>query len=156
MKYFILIDNSIKHPPKKHYGNASICWAAFRNKLESIPIRMGLLYYATPEGPNISFYYGIISALQRENTFLSGPSDVYVMGDCDPVIMQLKGQLGVDTMRCYYNKVKDLQSFFERTCQCRFTYESLREDNPVYQQVDKASKAGKEFFNRFFEAGAAR
>jgi ribonuclease HI len=87
----IFVDSATKHTSKDNkYGESVAAWAAWwGDDFSSAPARCGIIYLCN-EGPNKTFYQGIIRSLEQCLSLAWG-DEVYLHGDCQTVINQLKG-----------------------------------------------------------------
>jgi hypothetical protein len=137
--YYVLIDNSTKGTGTSKYGESAVCWSVFADSIIGNPIRVGILY-CNYSGPNKMFYVGVIRAL--EDCYFLGDHDccLKIVGDCLPVINQLKGVWKVKALEPFYAQVKGLESKYRTNDKGLVSYDYLGEDNPLYIKVDKCVK----------------
>ncbi len=164
----ILVDNSGKGEEK--YGHCLCFWCAFlydpfdlksisntaqqvekpeiryeidilTNTEKAKPIRSGAIY-CDYEGPNKIFYDGIIRSLDG-CLFLTkrhSPLKVIVIGDCEPVIKQLKNQWQSKKMKSFYLQTKGIEKKYKDNG-AEMNYRWIkRDDFPLYLKIDKLAK----------------
>lgn len=107
---------------------------------EGKPLRSGVHYFRY-EGPNKTFYEGIIRALEGclDLAARDDVSQLVICGDCQPVLRQLTGVWAVNELMPYLERVRNL----EAGCATPVLYEYLSEDDARYRKVDQLSKRAK-------------
>jgi ribonuclease HI len=150
-RIYILIDSSTKGTQTSKYGPSSACWAVFRDRLEGMPLRVGIIYCNYDEGPNKMFYIGVARAL--EDCFLMGSTNCIfeVKGDCEPVIKQLTGQWSVNVLADFYNRVKNIEKQYKVDNRGQIRYEHISSDDGLYKKIDRCAKEVHNFIKQRLE-----
>jgi len=105
------------------------------------PKRSGLIY-SDFEGPNKIFYDGIIRALDSCMYLVKKEKieQLIIVGDCEPVIMQLVGKRRIGELKKFYNQVKHYESE-HRKLGCVIEYKHIkREQYPLYEEINRITK----------------
>ena len=138
----ILVDSSTKPTSsKQRCGESTAAWAMWNSPtMNASPIRCGISYFKH-NGPNKTFYEGIIRALEQCLDFCWN-CQVIIKGDCQPVIKQLNEEWKAVALDMQYRQVKALVSKYEKkNNQVEFRY--IGEGDPVYYKVDQLAKRGR-------------
>lgn len=168
MKQIIIILDSAGGGRRTKYGPCICFWAAFEydpNKdftetsqklnqkdryevdilhkgIKPRPKRSGAIY-SSYEGPNKIFYDGVIRALESCFYLARDSDEVYVIGDCKPVIQQLKGERKVEELKSLYNQVKYHleKSKYQNKKNAEIHYKHVgRQQFPLYEDIDRLAK----------------
>jgi len=138
----ILVDSSTKGTsPKQKYGESTAAWAMWNSAtINKPPTRCGINYF-NHNGPNRTFYEGIIRALEQCLDYCWS-DEVIIKGDCQLVIQQLNKECKVVELDMLYRQVQALVSKYEKKKnQVKFQY--IGKDDPVYSKVDQLAKRGR-------------
>lgn len=137
---FVLIDSSTKKG--KNWGESTIAWAAWWNKIDGMPFRAAA-YYLKKEGPNKSFYDGVIRILDTLWYCCYKEDKLIIHGDCLLVINHInaKKHNGVMLMP-FYRQVKKL----ERNYRCPVEYKYIERMDKNYKKIDKLVKNSRGLF----------
>jgi len=144
----ILIDSSTNPSSRTNkYGESVAVWGVWRdNEKKAKPLRCGIHYFCY-EGPNKTFYQGVIRALEQ-CLEMYWKEEVIVFGDCKPVIEQLNGERALNKMQKEYRQVQALiKKYKEKDNQIQFQY--LDESDSLYRKIDQLSKKSREFIHSF-------
>jgi hypothetical protein len=106
------------------------------------------LIYRPKAGPNRIFYFGIIRALDEllDSGYLM--YSLKVMGDCEPVIEQLKGNRCAIEMKDLYEHVRLLEDRLRNKKRAQVEYEYLNEDDGIYRKIDQCAKRSRAFIRK--------
>lgn len=146
MTLIILVDSSTKpSSSKRRYGESVAAWAIWNcAKMNESPIRCAFHYF-NDNGPNKTFYEGIIRALEQCLEICIN-DEVIIKGDCQHVIKQLNNEIKVQILDMQYRQVKFLVSKYEeKGNQVKFQY--IGEEDPVYYKIDQLAKRSRGFIN---------
>ena len=146
MTLIILIDSSTKpSSSKRRYGESIAAWAIWNYaNMNEPPIRCAFHYFRD-NGPNRTFYEGIIRALEQ-CLEICWKDEVIIKGDCQHVIKQLNDEIKAQILDMQYRQVKALVSKYEaKGNQVKFQY--IGEDDPVYHRIDQLAKRSRGFIN---------
>jgi ribonuclease HI len=143
----ILVDSSTKPTSSKdRYGESTAAWAMWNSaKLNEPPIRCGINYFKN-NGPNKTFYEGIIRALDQCLNYCRNV-EVVIKGDCEPVIKQLNKEWKVVDLDMQYRQVQALVSKYEKK-QNQVKFQYIRENDPVYSKADQLAKRSLDFIHK--------
>jgi hypothetical protein len=140
----ILVDNATKPTSKTNkYGESTVAWAAWWGKVTPRPCKAGIIYMKY-EGPNKSFYEGIIRGLEGCMWMVEEGDIVNVAGDCKLVIDQLNAGQSTGDMEIYFNQVMSLK----RKLKGEVFFHYLSEENLHYKKVDQLAKRSRDFFQK--------
>lgn len=139
----ILIDSSTKRSSSTNkYGESIAAWGAWwSNDKQNKPVKAGIHYYRR-EGPNKTFYQGVIRALEQCMGMCWQNSDIVVFGDCKPVINQLNGTWSVNRMQEEYDQVQALVREYGREG-ITVSFRYLNENDAMYKKVDQLAKRSR-------------
>ena len=138
----ILVDSSTKATSsKQRSGESTAAWAMWNSPtMNEPPIRCGISYFKH-NGPNKTFYEGIIRALEQCLEYCWN-DEVIIKGDCQLVIQQLNKECKVVELAMQYRQVQALVSKYEKK-QNQVKFQYLGEGDPVYSRVDQLAKRGR-------------
>ncbi|MFC2017148.1 reverse transcriptase-like protein [Chloroflexota bacterium] len=138
----ILVDSSTKPTSlRQRYGESTAAWAMWNSAtMNEPPIRCGINYFKH-NGPNKTFYEGIIRALEQCLDYCRN-DEVIIKGDCQCVIQQLNKEWKVVELEIQYRQVKALVSKYEKK-QNQVKFQYIGESDPVYSKVDQLAKRGR-------------
>ncbi len=144
----ILVDSTTRRSSENNkYGESTACWFAFKNKIAGKPFRVGFVYNEY-DGPNKIFYEGIIQALEFCFSVFMEKGTVWVRGDDQLVINQLKGERGVYELIDYHIRVKKLEVKYEERKKGIIRYKYINEENEIYKKVDRCAKQFDNFLKQ--------
>ena len=147
---YILIDSSTRpRSAKNRYGKSTAFWCAFWNEIKGMPCRAGIVYNAT-DGPMKIFYDGIIRALEVCFPIVGVNRTVKVMGDCQHVIKQLRGEIKSIELENYFNQVRRLEFKYRVYKKGTISFEYIPRDNDFYKKVHRCAKDFLEFLKKRF------
>jgi ribonuclease HI len=139
----LFVDSSTKGDKGTRWGESIAAWMAVWGS-STVPVRAGV-QYVRKYGPNVTFYEGVIRALESALTLVDGGDDVVVYGDCLLVLNHIKcSKPSNGTMLKYHHEVRSLVKKFGGTV--RFEY--LNEKDPTYKKADQLSKRARGFFRQ--------
>lgn len=142
-KLYILLDSSTR-PKETKYGESIAAWAAWWEKSDkSRPTRCAINYFIH-EGPNATFYHGVITSLLQCKDLVNHYDQVFLFGDCDLVIKQLNNEWSHDKLTNYYNRVKKIENNFP----CKINYKYINEENKIYKSIDQLSKQSLDYIKK--------
>ena len=136
---FILVDSSTKGAKGTHYGKSAACWAIFMGKLEGAPSHVGLIYRKL-EGPNRTFYLGVIRGLIDFFELGYHRCNVEVKGDCQLVINQLTGKWLAIDLEPFYSRVKELEHWYRECRGGTIEYSYLSRNDGLYRKIDRCAQ----------------
>lgn len=146
----IYVDSSTKGTGGTRWGESVAAWAAWWKGTTSQKPARGGVHYFRHSGPNVTFYEGIIRALESCLGFIyngpDDPDDVAVFGDCSPVIAQLRGERQVGQMAKYHRQVMALARKYRGS----LSFGHMNEKDPDYKKVDQASKRARGWFGQIY------
>jgi ribonuclease HI len=143
----ILVDSSTKPiSPEIKPGESVAAWAMWNSEtMNDSPILCGISYFKQ-NGPNKTFYEGIIRALEQCMEYCWN-DEVIIKGDCQPVIKQLNKEWKVVALDMQYRQVQGLVSKYEKK-QNQVKFQYIGENDPVYSKVDQLAKKGRDFIHK--------
>ncbi len=142
-KLYILLDSSTK-PRETKWGESVAAWSAWWGESETNrPIRVGI-YYFFKDGPNVTFYKGVIGALQQCKELVNRYDEVVLYGDCDLVIKQINNEWNHKELTKYFNQVSILREQYP----CKVAVNYISEKNSIYKAIDQLSKRSLDFIKK--------
>jgi hypothetical protein len=141
MAFYIYVDSCTKRTNKNNkYGESTAAWAFWNDNIG--PIRCGINYFKYA-GPNKTFYQGIIRSLEQ-CLDCCWEDEIFVCGDCIPVIGQLRGEREINSMVSEHNQTQALvRKYQEKNNIVHFEY--VNEEDGDYKKIDQLAKKGREF-----------
>ncbi len=146
-KLLVFIDSSTKSSSVSNkYGESIAAWAAWwEGTLYMKPVRCGI-YYFRYEGPNITFYQGVIRTLEQCMDLIWQSDELIIYGDCEAVIKQICGQRRVNKMRLYYKQVQALITKYHNKVKLNkpiIQFEYKNNNDPIYKKIDQLAKRSR-------------
>ncbi len=147
-KFNIFIDSATKRTNRYNkYGESIAAWAIWRNgMLNEKPIKCGIHYFKY-EGPNKVFYEGIIRGLEQCMSLIWDEDELIILGDCKPVLGQLKGEIAVGKMEKYFDQVQALKRKYRGIIK----FEYINEKDLTYKKIDQLAKRSRSYITKILE-----
>lgn len=141
-KLVVLLDSSTKpSAPSSKYGESCYAWLAIWSK--SRIVAKASLTYLNNEGPNKTFYGGILDIL-RSCWYLCHPGDeLKIWGDCELVVNHVnsnKPKIDGELMPFYKQAKKLILGY-----RCPVLIRYVSRNNIYYKTIDNISKTGKDW-----------
>jgi hypothetical protein len=150
----ILLDTSTKHESAtSQYGHSIVCWAGWWNTIAGTPARVEV-YSINREGPNKTFFDGIIRALHSCFYMCSTSDHIVIYGDLQNHLLRLQSNqpyAAESPLRPFYNSIKKLERDLRTKKNCTVSYRYLNEKYETYKVIDQISKEARKFLNDRFK-----